>query len=214
MVVSPHTVASKAGQAILRQGGSAVDAAIALCAALSVTYPHMNGLGGDGLWLIYDGAAGNVHGLNGSGRAAAALGPHPTVQRGGAAAITVPGAVDAWWQAHQRFGQLPWALLLEPAIELAANGYRLSSSQFRWTCKDRDLLAQDPGAAATFLAVRSAGNSTGGKADSAVGTVIKNPALARVLRMLAADGTDAFYRGAIAQAIVDYVAPLGSPLAL
>ncbi|MEL6936801.1 MAG: gamma-glutamyltransferase [Cyanobacteria bacterium J06607_17] len=203
MVVSPHTVASKAGQAILQQGGNAVDAAIALCAALSVTYPHMNGLGGDGLWLIYDGAAGNVHGLNGSGRAAAALGPHPTVQRGGEAAITVPGAVDAWWQAHQRFGQLPWASLLEPAIELAANGYRLSSSQFRWTRKDRDLLAQDPGAAATFLA-----------AQAAAGTVVKNPALARVLTALAAEGTDAFYRGAIAQAIVDYVAPLGSPLAL
>ena len=216
MVVSPHTVASKAGQSILQQGGNAVDAAIALCAALSVTYPHMNGLGGDGLWLIYDGAAGSVHGLNGSGRSAAALGhgSHQIVQRGAAAAITVPGAVDAWWQAHQRFGQLPWALLLEPAIALAANGSPLSSSQFRWTCKDRDLLAQDPGAAATFLATQSAANRADGKAGSPVGTVIKNPALARVLTMLAADGTDAFYRGAIAQAIVDYAAPLGSPLGL
>lgn len=207
MVVSPHTIASRAGQAILRQGGNAIDAAIAVCAALSVTYPHMNGLGGDGLWLIYDASTGQVHGLNGSGRSATGLERWSDrvelPQRGAVAATTVPGAVDAWWQAHQRFGQLPWAAILKPAIALAHTGYPLSSSQFRWTRKDRDQLSQDPGAAATFLS-----------AAPSAGSLSQNLALARVLETLAADGVEGFYRGAIAQSIVDYVAPLGSPLRL
>ncbi|MFG6096483.1 gamma-glutamyltransferase [Leptothoe sp. ISB3NOV94-8A] len=204
MVVSPHTVAAKAGETILQQGGNAVDAAIAVSAALSVTYPHMNGLGGDGLWLIYDASTRQVNGLNGSGRSAACLNkPMVLSQRGAAAAITVPGAVDAWWEAHQRFGQWPWASLLKPAIELAQKGYPLSSSQFRWTRKDRDLLIRDAGAAATFLAP-----------EQRPGCTVKNPALAQVLETLARDGVDAFYRGPIARAIVDYVAPLGSPLSL
>ncbi|MEO0869864.1 MAG: gamma-glutamyltransferase, partial [Cyanobacteria bacterium J06642_11] len=206
MVVSPHTVASKAGQQILHQGGNAIDAAIALCAALSVTYPHMNGLGGDGLWLIYKAATQQVHGLNGSGRSAAALtavadGP-VLPQRGAAAAMTVPGAVDAWWQAHQKMGRLPWAALLQPAIELARTGYPLSSSQCRWTRQDRALLAQDSGAATTFLPEGLAGDRT------------TNPALAHTLALIAKDGADGFYRGPIARSIVEYVAPLGSPLTL
>ena len=97
MVVSPHTTASEAGQTILQQGGNAIDAAVAVSAALSVTYPHMNGLGGDGLWLIYDASTRQVHGLNGSGRSAAGLDETKLHQRGAAAAVTVPGAVDAWW---------------------------------------------------------------------------------------------------------------------
>lgn len=205
MVVSPHTIASKAGETVLRQGGNAVDAAVAVCAALSVTYPHMNGLGGDGLWLIYDAATQQVHGLNGSGRSAAGLDIHAhskeLPQRGAAAAMTVPGAVDAWWCAHRRFGQRPWSTLLQPAIELA-QGYPLSSSQFRWTRQDQALLAADQGAAATFLPA------------AAVGDRIQNPALARVLQSLAKGGADEFYRGPIARAIVEYVAPWGSPLAL
>ncbi|ESA32581.1 gamma-glutamyltransferase [Leptolyngbya sp. Heron Island J] len=208
MVVSPHTPASKAGHQVLQQGGNAVDAAIAVCAALSVTYPHMNGLGGDGLWLIYDASTQQVHGLNGSGRSATYLDANTLLngaelpQRGAVAAMTVPGAVDAWWQAHQRFGHIPWASLLQPAIALAETGYALSSSQFRWTRKDRDLLAQDIGAAATFLSAAQVGDS------------IQNPALAQVLKTLAVDGAEFFYRGAIAQTIIDYVAPLGSPLRL
>lgn len=202
MVVSPHTVASQAGQAVLRQGGNAVDAAVAVCAALSVTYPHMNGLGGDGLWLIYQASTQQVHGLNGAGRSAMGLKPGGAElpQRGAAAAMTVPGAVDAWWQAHQRFGQLSWSALLTPAIELAQSGYQMSSSQSDWTRKDRDLLSQDAGAAATFLAVEQ--------------SAVKNPALAEVLKTLATEGAAPFYQGAIAQTIIDYIAPLGSPLRL
>ncbi|MEM8614444.1 MAG: gamma-glutamyltransferase [Cyanobacteria bacterium P01_H01_bin.105] len=205
MVVSPHTVASKVGEKILQQGGNAIDAAIAVSAALSVTYPHMNGLGGDGLWLIYDASTRHMYGLNGSGRSAACLTKSTELhQRGAAAATTVPGAVDAWWQAHQRFGQWPWAALLEPAKQLAQNGYELSSSQFRWTRKDQALLSKDSGATATFLPA----------AQTTTGSTVKNPALARVLDTLATDGVDAFYRGSIAKAIIEYVAPLGSPLSL
>ena len=207
MVVSPHTVASEAGREILRQGGTAVDAAIAVSAALSVTYPHMNGLGGDGLWLFYDAATRQVYGLNGAGRSAVRL-QYPEhnqelPQRGAAAATTVPGAVDAWWQAHQRLGKLPWAALLEPAIGLAQGGYELSPSQSRWTQRDWELLTHDLGAAAVFSL-----------AAQPTGQPIKNPALAEVLQAVAQGGTDEFYRGAIARAIVDYIAPLGSPLSL
>ncbi|MEM1251088.1 MAG: gamma-glutamyltransferase [Cyanobacteria bacterium P01_H01_bin.21] len=201
MVVSPHTTASEAGQTILQQGGNAIDAAVAVSAALSVTYPHMNGLGGDGLWLIYDASTRQVHGLNGSGRSAAGLDETKLHQRGAAAAVTVPGAVDAWWQVHQRFGQWPWAALLQPAIQLAQTGYKLSSSQFCWTRKDWQLLSQDVGARATF-------------SMAAQGSWVKNLALATVLETLAAEGAAVFYQGDIAQAIVDYVAPLGSPLRL
>lgn len=113
----------------------------------------------------------------------------------------MPGAVDAWWQVHQRFGQWPWASLLQPAIQLAQTGYKLSSSQFRWTRKDWDLLSQDVGAMATF-------------SMAAQGSWVKNLALATVLETLAAEGAAVFYQGNIAQVIVDYVAPLGSPLRL
>lgn len=203
MVVSPHTVASQAGYEILSQGGNAVDAAIAVNAALSVTYPHMTGLGSDGLWLIYEAASGKVLGLNGSGRAAQSLSCGQKIpQRGAAAAVTVPGAVDAWWQAHQRFGRLPWAQLLRPAADLAKKGYPLSSSQARWSQKDSQLLGQNPAAAALFLPPGRPGQPT------------QNLELAQVLELLAQEGAAAFYRGEIAQLIVADLALLGCPLTL
>ena len=208
MVVSPHTVASKAGRWALQQGGNAVDAAIATHAALSVTYPHMTGLGGDAFLLIYDAATESLLGLNGSGPAAQQIDPiqyrgQPLPQRGVNAAITVPGALAAWWQAHQRLGRLPWEAVLKPAVALAHRGYPCSRSQARWTRQDRALLASDPGASATFL--------PDGQLPTA-GDTVTNVDLARVLATLAAQGADAFYRGAIAQRIVDRVAQDGGVL--
>ena len=124
-VVSPHRLASAAGLGVLRAGGSAVDAAIATNAALAVVAAHSCGLGGDAFWLIWDGRA--EVGLNGSGRAGAAA----TIEAAHAAGhgdrlplrgpwtVTVPGAIRSWGDAHARFGRLPWADLLAPAIELA-----------------------------------------------------------------------------------------------
>ncbi|MEO1592510.1 MAG: gamma-glutamyltransferase [Cyanobacteria bacterium J06632_22] len=202
MVVSPHTLASQAGQRVLRQGGNAVDAAITTHAALSVTYPHMTGLGGDAFLMIYDAATGKLLGLNGSGPAAQGVQPEQYVgqqlpQRGIAAALTVPGALSAWWQAHQRLGKLPWVEVLKPAIHLARDGYPCSASQARWTQTDRALLAADAGAAATFLPE--------GRLPKP-GEPLTNIDLARVLAAIATQGIDVFYNGAIAQRLIARIA--------
>ncbi|MGB3202989.1 MAG: gamma-glutamyltransferase, partial [Nodosilinea sp.] len=149
MVVCPHHLASTAGLTVLSQGGSAVDAAIAVQAALGVVYPHMTGLGGDAFWLGYDAQSQQLYGLNGSGRAGAGcdraafahLGLKAIPQRGPQSAITVPGGVSSWAEAHQRFGRLPWADLLQPAIALAEGGYPMTPSQAHWTRVNQDQLA-------------------------------------------------------------------------
>src|SRR4051812_32479599 len=128
-VAAPHELASVAGLEMLARGGSAVDAMVAANAALGVVYPHMTGVGGDAFWLIHDAAAGRQHVLNASGRAAAAAtcelyaGAPEIAPRGPRAALTVPGAVDGWVQAHARFGRVLFADCLRSAIELARDGF-------------------------------------------------------------------------------------------
>ncbi|MGD1942516.1 MAG: gamma-glutamyltransferase [Leptolyngbyaceae cyanobacterium] len=213
MVVCPHALASAAGAQILSNGGNAVDAAIATQAALSVVYPHMTGLGGDAFWIIYDAQTGAVQGLNGSGRSAQAAtidfytrqGLTAIPQRGPLAALTVPGAVDSWTQAHQRFGQFDWAALLQPAISLAESGYPVTGSQAHWTRRDRDYLRQYAPASCPFLPQGTV---------PPAGTTITNPDLARTLRQLADGGAADFYQGAIAAQITDYLASVGGVLTM
>src|SRR2546428_12451199 len=108
MVASPHALASEAGVAALRRGGNALDAAVATAATIAVVYPHMNGVGGDSFWLIYDARCARLLGLDASGRSAARAdlaayachGAH-IPPRGGAAALTVPGAVSGGWEGHR-----------------------------------------------------------------------------------------------------------------
>ncbi len=145
LVASPHALASDAGLQILRRGGNALDAAIAATATIAVVYPHMNGLGGDNFWLIHDGRRRRLLGLNAAGRAAAAAtlesyraqgATIPT--RGGAAALTAPGAVSGWWEAH-RYSRdklrsvVEWPALLERAIAHARDGFEVSACQRRMT---------------------------------------------------------------------------------
>src|SRR4029453_18415223 len=110
MVASPHVLASGSGVAALRAGGNALDASIAAAATMAVVYPHMNGVGGDNFWLIYDATSSGLTALCGAGRSARAAsvewyagrGMRDAIPaRGGPGAVTVPGAVDGWWQAHQ-----------------------------------------------------------------------------------------------------------------
>ena len=211
MVVCPHYLASEAGLGILRRGGSAVDAAIATNAALGVVYPHMTGLGGDAFWLMYDAQSKKVLGLNGSGRAGRQVtrevytdkGFSTIPQRGPLAANTVPGAVDSWWQAHQRFGRLPWEDLLQPAIDLAEQGFPVSDSQRHWTKENAVPLMEYSGGNNPFL--------PHGELPEAKG-IFKNPALAAAMGNLAAGGVDAFYRGKIAREIVAYLQKQGGLL--
>jgi len=208
MVATPHTLASSTGLDILRAGGSAVDAAIGINAVLSVAYPHMAGVGGDGFWLVAP-PGGDIRGINASGPAAQRASrtfysdEREIPDRGPAAALTVPGAVDGWRLAHDAYGELPWARLFDDAVGLAEDGVPVTAKLARWIRRDRDVLAADDRAAATFF--------TDG-ATPAVGYQLKQPALAASLSTIAVDGPrDGFYESDLAAA---FCAGLGaeSPL--
>ena len=126
IVATSHYLASQAGAGILAHGGTAMDAAIAANAALGVTEPMMNGIGGDLFLLYWDAKTGKLYGLNASGWAPRKLSIETLTKQGitamphdGIHSVTVPGAVDGWSQAHKRFGKLPWKDLFGPAINIA-----------------------------------------------------------------------------------------------
>jgi gamma-glutamyltranspeptidase/glutathione hydrolase len=198
MVTSPHALASRAGVAILQAGGSAVDAAIAAAAVLSVVYPHMTSLGGDAFWLIYDARAGAVRSLEAAGRAAAAAGLAWFRARGLSeiplrgilpATLTVPGAVDGWCQAHAAYGRLPLATDLAAAVDCARDGVPITARVAQWIERSADVLAVDPAAARIFLADGSA---------PPAGWRLANPDLARTLERLS-EGRAGFYEGETAR---------------
>ncbi len=171
MVTSPHALASQAGVAILQAGGSAVDAAIAAAAVLSVIYPHMTSLGGDAFWLIHDAGTGAVRSLEAAGRAAAAATVDWFAARGlreipvrgiVPATLTVPGAVDGWYQAHAAHGRLPLATDLAAAVGYARDGFPVTRRLAQWIERSADVLAADPAAARIFLGRRA--ESGGGPA--------------------------------------------------
>jgi gamma-glutamyltranspeptidase/glutathione hydrolase len=206
VVASSHALATLAGVDCLRRGGSAMDAAITTAATLAVVEPMMTGVGGDAFFLYHDAAAGRVSGLNGSGRSPRALARR---HFGGAAdvidpeswpAVTVPGAVSAWWEGWRRFGRLPFADLLAPAIAYAADGFPVTEIVHAMWVACEEGLRRDPEARAAYLA--------DGRAP-ARGGVWKSPRLAESLRAIAAGGADAFYRGPIAAEIARYARSTG-----
>jgi len=197
MVATPHSLASSTGVDILRAGGSAVDAAIGINAVLAVAYPHMAGLGGDGFWLLAP-PDGDVRGINASGPAAAKADrsfyadKDKIPERGPGGALTVPGAVDGWRLAHEEYGCLPWDRLFEDAINLAADDLAVTANLARWIRRDRDVLAADERASATFL--------LDGDPPSA-GDRLAQSDLAASLSTIANGGPRAgFYEGEVAEA--------------
>src|SRR5262245_55517034 len=191
MVASPHALASRAGAEALRDGGTAVDAALAAAATLGVIYPHMCGIGGDAFWLIYDDAARKVVYLDGGGRAASTstlerfAGQSEIPFRGLVpATLTTPGAVASFCAAHERYGRLSLARCLQDAIRYARNGYRVTARLSRWIAEVSSELALDAASAALFL---PAGQAT-----------LKNPRLADTLEAIAARGRAGFYEGKVA----------------
>ena len=202
LVTSPHYIASSTGLDILRDGGSAVDAAIATNATLCVVYPHMAGLGGDGFWLLADGD-GEVEGINASGPAGEAasrsyydeLGYDEIPERGSASALTVPGAVDGWRLAHEKYGKLPWERLFEDAITHAREGIPITDDFSRWISIDAEILAEDSAAAETFLIEDSAPEP---------GSMLRQPELAGSFETIAQLGSRAgFYDGRVAEAFCE-----------
>jgi gamma-glutamyltranspeptidase/glutathione hydrolase len=209
-VASPHHLASQAGIAILRAGGSAVDAAIATNAALAVVAGHSCGLGGDAFWLIWDPPSSRVLALNGSGRAGSCATIEAAHRAGlremperGPWSVTVPGAIDSWGAAHARAGRLPWAALLEPAIELASSGFPASDGWVSALERSAPILGTDGDWARTYLPEGR---------PPAVGSVVRLPALATTLRGIADEGPDVAYRGALGRRSARYLRDAGAPI--
>jgi len=210
IVATSHVLASQAGAEILSQGGSAIDAAIAANAVLGVTEPMMNGIGGD-LFLIYwDAKSGKLYGLNASGWAPQGLTIDFLKKRGitsmpeqGIESVTVPGAVDGWAKAHQRFGKLPWKSLFAPAVYYAETGYSVPEIIHDFWGIAQRRLSQTPEAQRLFL--------PGGK-PPAVGEKFSNPDLGKTLRLIAEKGPREFYEGEIARAILKTSDSLGGTM--
>ena len=211
VVATSQPLASQAGLAILRQGGNAVDAALAAGIALTVVEPASNSIGGDTLALVWDGK--RLHGLNGTGRAPAALTAEVLRRRGHDAmpvhhwaAVTAPGAPAAWRDLHQRFGKLPFATLFTAAIEYAEHGYPVPPiSQRGWR---RSLEQIHTSLSGEEFAGLPAVFAPEGRAPH-VGEIWRNPEMARTLRLIAETNADAFYRGEIAERIAGFAARTG-----
>ncbi len=220
MVASPHRLASEAGVAALRAGGNALDAAIAAAATIAVVYPHMNGIGGDNFWLFWDARAGRLRALCGAGRSAAAAtidwyaarGIRTAIPaRGGPAALTVPGAVDGWWQAHRysataMSSPLGWKALLADAIRYAREGFSPSAGQRRPPPREPDLFG--PSASAEIR--RDLWPLY--HPDALARGPLVQAALARSLEAIRDGGPDALYRGALGRRMVAAAGAAGSPL--
>ncbi len=218
MAATAHPLATQIALQVLRDGGSAVDAAIAANAALGLMEPTGNGIGGDLFAIIYDPATGELHGINGSGRspreqtlddllekldgadALPPVGPLP---------VTIPGTVDAWFAMHERFGRLPMSEVLAPTVSYARQGHPvapviamyLDRSLRAYTRRLESFEFEFDNARATYFA--------DGTAPQA-GEIFRNPDLANTLEMIGRDGRDAFYEGALAQVMVDYLQQQGS----
>lgn len=211
MVVSPHYLASAAGAEILRKGGNAFDAAVAVSACLAVVYPHMTGLGGDAFWLNYSSGDRSVRAYNASGRSGRLAtrdrfeSDAAIPRRGIRSALTVPGMADGWDAILREYGRLTLAEVLEPAIGYAMDGFPLSPDQHENTVNRFDVLQEQPATAAIYL--------PDGRVPS-IGSRFKQPHLAVTLRLIAAKGRDAFYKGEIARAITNDLTDRGGLLTM
>jgi gamma-glutamyltranspeptidase len=197
MVVSGHSAATLAGIAAFKRGGNLVDAMIAASAALAAVVGQATSTGGDGFLLYHDGKTGRTVGLNASGVAPQAATPEKFPEGmnvHGPLAPVVPGLVRAWDEMHRRYGRLAWASLFDDAIAIA-EAYPVSHSLAERAPAMQARLAADPGCAELYL--------PGGR-PIAVGDVLRQPALAATLRMIAAQGAETFYRGDIAQRIAAF----------
>ena len=207
-VSADHPLAAQAGLRVLQNGGTATDAIIAMAGVLAVVRPHMNGVGGDAFAIFYNGATGEISALNGSGRSGALATPDFFRSKGldeipqtGARAVSVPGAVAAWVDAHERFGSKPFAQLLEPAIRYANEGFPVST-----------LLAMDFESQGGALNEPARALYLPGGSAPRVGSLLKNEALGATLAGIARRGKDAFYRGTVAEQLSAFIESEGGHL--
>jgi len=212
MVCTSQPLATQVGLDVLKQGGSAVDAAIAANAALGLMEPTGCGIGGDLFAIVWDAKTKRLHGLNASGRSPLGLSREAllaelaklgvkTIPPRGLLPVSVPGAVDGWFELHRKFGRLPMPRLLAPTILYANEGFPVSELIAYYWDRSVPVFSKEPGA---FLATFAPGGRAPGK-----GEIFRNPDLARTLAAIADGGRDAFYRGEIATRIDAFFAANG-----
>jgi len=203
MAATSHPLATQTALDILRKGGNAIDAAIAANAALGLMEPTGNGIGGDLFAMVWDAGTESLHGLNASGRSPMSLSRSWFAENGiekippfGPLPVSVPGAVDGWFELHGKFGKLPMATILQPTIDYARNGHPVHETvQHDWDlCVEP--LSEFPGYIDQM--------TLDGRAPG-VGEIWKNPNLASTLECISHEGRDAFYKGSIARVIGDFM---------
>ncbi len=210
-----HPVATLIGIETLKRGGSAIDAAIAINAALGFLEPTGNGIGGDAFGLLWDPAQRKVVGFNGSGASPRLLGleqvrnraTNGALPRYGAVTVSVPGAVDAWWSAHQKYGKLPWKDVLLPVAELCEQGVPVPQAIAYYLERNMGLFDRQSSIIEENENRKKVYAPTG--SIPKVGQIFANPDLGRTYRIIAEQGRDAFYEGELADAMVRYFRRIG-----
>ena len=212
MVATSQPLATQVGLDILKQGGNAIDAAIAANAMLGLVEPTGSGIGGDLFAIVWSAEEKKLYGLNASGRSPRTLTKAVFAEKGlnkvpsfGPLPVSVPGAVDGWFELHGKFGSLPMTTILTPSIEYARNGFPVSELIAYYLQMNADRIGQYDGFAETFM--------PGGKVPQK-GDVFKNPGLAATYEKIATGGRDAFYKGDIARTIAAYMKEQGGYLTL
>jgi len=214
MAATSHPLVSQVALDVLKRGGTAVDAAIAANATMGLMEPTGNGVGGDLFAIVWDAKTRKLYGLNASGRSPRSLTLaklREELKKTGATHIpprgplpvSVPGAVDGWFELHGKFGKLPMKELLQPAIHYARDGFPVTEVIAAGWAANARLLQQYPNYAETYM--------PGGRAPRK-GEVFRNPLLANTLSAIAEGGRDAFYKGDIAQRIEKYMRANGGYL--
>ncbi|PYE60293.1 gamma-glutamyltransferase 2 [Shewanella chilikensis] len=210
MAATSQPLATQVAVDILKQGGSAVDAAIAANAMLGLVEPTGSGIGGDLFAIVWGAKEQRLYGLNASGRSPASLTLEMLKAKGleqlppyGPLPVSVPGAVDGWYELHDKFGKLPMKDNLAPAIHYAREGFPVSELIAFYLARSGDKLAKYPGFKETYM--------PGGRMP-AVGELFRNPALANSYEKIAKGGRDVFYKGEIARSIAAYMQQQGGYL--
>jgi len=207
MVATSHPLATQIGLDILKQGGSAIDAAIAANVALGLMEPTGNGIGGDLFAIIWDAKTKKLHGLNASGPAPKNITIDYFVEKGlkkipsyGPLPVTVPGAVDGWVKLHEKFGKLDFKSLFEPTIEYAKAGFPVTETIAYYLDRSQKRFENYP----NFNDVWVKNGSMPKK-----GEIFKNPQLAKTLEVIASKGRSGFYEGSIARTMADFIQSQG-----
>lgn len=207
IAATSHPLATQVALDVLKAGGNAIDAAIAANAMLGLVEPTGNGMGGDLFAIIWDAKTQRLHGLNASGRSPKSLTMDyfksnnlKSIPSYGPIPVSVPGAVDGWWEMHQKFGKSEWKSLFQPAISYARQGFPIPEYIAYYWQRGIDILGKYPNFMETF--------SINGRKPE-VGDIKTNPFLANTLEKIAEGGRDVFYKGEIAHTIDDFMKKQG-----